>query len=130
MPTLSRLAKLASGIAVIGFLGWLVMCNRASAQPASACLPADTWLTMLADDYGERPAVAATMGQGAITFTANPETGTWSMLIASGPRLCMIAGGKNWKPADAPVVVPNKAPEIYTRPNRNGFGYVVISRPA
>ena len=48
MPTLSRLAKLASGIAVVVFLGWLVMCNRAEAAETDI----DVALVFLTDVSG------------------------------------------------------------------------------
>ena len=112
MPTLSRLAKLASGIAVIVFLGWLVMCNRADAQQ-SRCLPFKLWLDTLDSKYGERPAYIGSMGTNVMTITVNPETGTWTVLMQPNADVsCIMAAGKNWidappaEPVEPPVVVP------------------------
>ena len=117
------------GALAIVFLASLTLCSRADAQQPGQCLPADTWLTTLAEEYGEHPTVTGTMGQNTATFTINPETGTWSMLITVGPGMCMMAAGKNWKTHDAPEIVPNKAPEIYKRRNIDGW-FTVVTRPA
>ncbi|MDP3940642.1 MAG: hypothetical protein Q8R92_21215 [Deltaproteobacteria bacterium] len=113
------------GAAVIVALGALALCSR-PANAQGACFPADTWLTKLADDYGEAPVVSATVGPAPVTFTANMETGTWSMLISSGPMLCLVAAGKNWQATEA---APEVVPQIYKRRNSDGW-FTIVTRPA
>ncbi len=58
----------------------------------------------LEKDWGERPAALALDAAGRlVTILANPESGTWSLLMtAPGGRTCLIHHGTAWEPFAPP----------------------------
>lgn len=73
-----------------------------TAAPAFAeapCLPTlEAFAGALQDRYGETPQIIATMQQGApFLMFANPETGTWTVVVQSPDgRYCSPASGNNY----------------------------------
>lgn len=77
---------------------------------ALACAQHGTMVENLADKYGEQKTNAGLTGQQVMEVYANPETGTWTVLMVNANGLaCMVAAGEIWltfEPETAPVGEP------------------------
>ena len=105
-------ALAATILAVIVIAAVLAFSSAAEAQLRPiACMPGDRWLTAIADQYGEKPTVSATAGPNVVIFTTNPITGTWTMLVKTGPGMCLVAAGKDWGEGPPAAVEPPEEPE-------------------
>lgn len=64
---------------------------------ALACAQHGTMVENLADKYGEQKTSAGLTGQQVMEVYANPETGTWTVLMVNAEGLaCMVAAGTIW----------------------------------
>ena len=76
------------------------------AQPQN-CAPIDAVNERLADQYGETLQTLATAqsGQTIVSQYANPETGTWTLLLVSPEGVaCLVASGENWQLVQAELL--------------------------
>lgn len=62
-------------------------------------------ISHLEKEWGEDPAVIALDAAGRmVRVLANPETGTWSLLITGpGGPTCLVQSGTAWEPIPPPV---------------------------
>jgi hypothetical protein len=60
----------------------------------------DRVFTMLRDEFGEHPLVAARGGTeeqgGVMTLTVNPETKSWTILVITKDKTCILGGGTDF----------------------------------
>lgn len=99
MTNIHRLVLL--GLVALALLCLLMISTFAHAQ-GMICRPWEVFLDDLAERYGEVPAFIATAPRGVVTFTVNPTTGTWTMLVQpESAVMCMVAAGDNWAGAPA-----------------------------
>jgi len=73
-----------------------VLALLASPAAASTCLSAHDMTARLANDHGETPQTVAVSEDDVVLTYANPQTGTWSIIVSRGGTACMIAVGTSW----------------------------------
>ncbi len=66
----------------------------------------DRVFTMLREEFGEHPIVAARGGTeeqgGVMTLTVNPETKSWTILVITKDKTCILGGGTEFTIRPAP----------------------------
>jgi hypothetical protein len=91
------------------FLALIALAGTASAQGQSACGSPSLLIETLAKDYGETPVFAGQTEAGPVIVTVNDDKGTWTLLLARGPFLCIAMVGDGF--STVPVVHEEKAPD-------------------
>lgn len=86
-------------------LAMLLLCAVPTPAAAQACYPLAALQAGLAESHGERPAGAGASERAAILLLANPETGTFTVVMIPAERQdigCLIASGGGWHAVTAP----------------------------
>ena len=73
---------------------WLSPGNAAEDKPA--CAPSADAEQYLQTKYGESPVMAGVTGGGILYITANPQTGSFTVLIRDNGISCLITAGKGF----------------------------------
>jgi hypothetical protein len=86
-------------LVLVGFLIGLTG-TKALADPA-LCMEPRALATSLSAEFGEFPVATATSSTGLPLETwANPETGTWTLVVATSlTESCIVAFGTDWQEA-------------------------------
>lgn len=110
-----------------------ILCVALAITYAHAEVQCGKWETMrdkLASQYGEKPAWIATTNGGVITFTVNPTSGSWTMLLQpSADIACVVASGQGWEAAPPSLSPPAPVlPQFYPLPTMGWPRFVLPAR--
>lgn len=107
-----------------------LLCLGLSSANAAVCGPWADVFAAIREARGEAPAFIAEAPGGVVTFTVNPETHTWSMVVQpSAERACIIGMGEGWSEAPPSVAnPPQPVPQLWRFPD--GKGGVLFLHPA
>lgn len=86
------------GMAFIGLLASNPQAQTSQQQFHALCeRQHDRVFAMLRDEFGEHPLAAARGGTdeqgGVMTLTVNPETKSWTILVITRDKTCILGGG-------------------------------------
>lgn len=67
----------------------------------SPCGPTGAVEKRIKEQYGESIVGAGIAANGIMFLTANPETGTWTILLRKGGQTCVLQGGTGFATLEA-----------------------------